>query len=84
VLTQNALNNLILRLIIKNIVLTSVAELQQIKELCKNIMRKKQLKRVPLGFAKNASRNLAGTILMTFVLLAQKKRTQSQTNYYRV
>jgi len=40
------------KLIIKNIVLMNAAELQQTKELWKNIMKKKQLKMERLGNAK--------------------------------
>jgi hypothetical protein len=51
----NAKKNLSQRLIIKNTVLMSVAVLQQIEELWKSIMRKKQSEMVQPGHAQSVS-----------------------------
>jgi hypothetical protein len=57
VLTQNVIKNLTPKHTTKNIVQMSVAGFQLIKELWKSTTKKKQLKRVQLGYARNVNHN---------------------------
>jgi hypothetical protein len=53
--------------------MTSAAELQQIKELWKSIMKRKQLGRAQLVAVRNAVHSLADIMTLLFVHLARKK-----------
>jgi len=68
VLIRNALKILLGKPIIKNIVQMSVAELQQIKESWKSIMKKKLSKKVQSGYVKHVNLSLADTTQMKFAL----------------